>query len=100
MKSKSPRVDHIGSTSIPDIAAKPIIDIQVSVGEFEPIERLTEPLEAIGYAAAWAIPSWRSDEFAMRAHQHEQLTLQPRPQRPVFPAKIEGLRPADAHDVE
>ena len=32
------RIDHIGSTSIPDVAAKPIIDIQTSVAEFEPMD--------------------------------------------------------------
>lgn len=43
------RIDHIGSTSIQGLAAKPIIDIQVSVATFEPIETLTEPLWEIGY---------------------------------------------------
>jgi GrpB-like predicted nucleotidyltransferase (UPF0157 family) len=31
------RIDHIGSTSVPGLAAKPIIDIQVSVAAFEPL---------------------------------------------------------------
>ena len=43
------RIDHIGSTSIQGLAAKPIIDIQVSVATFEPIETFTEPLREIGY---------------------------------------------------
>ncbi len=33
----APRIDHIGSTSIPHLAAKPIIDIQISVAAFEPL---------------------------------------------------------------
>jgi GrpB-like predicted nucleotidyltransferase (UPF0157 family) len=47
------RIDHIGSTSVRGLAAKPIIDIQISVADFEPIKALTEPLKAIGY-------QWRS----------------------------------------
>ena len=31
------RIDHIGSISIPGLAAKPIIDIQISVQSLEPV---------------------------------------------------------------
>ncbi|TBY68958.1 GrpB family protein [Rhizobium leguminosarum bv. viciae] len=47
------RIDHIGSTAIRGLAAKPIIDIQVSVAAFDPLDSLVEPLKAIGYV-------WRS----------------------------------------
>ena len=43
------RIDHNGSTSIPGLAAKPIIDIQVSVAVLQPIAPYGEPLRAIGY---------------------------------------------------
>ena len=43
------RIDHIGSTSIPGLAAKPIIDIQVSVEVFDPMEPYRLPLEALGF---------------------------------------------------
>jgi GrpB-like predicted nucleotidyltransferase (UPF0157 family) len=46
------RIDHIGSTAIPGLAAKPIIDIQVSVVSFEPFEPFEPircPLERLGY---------------------------------------------------
>jgi GrpB-like predicted nucleotidyltransferase (UPF0157 family) len=43
------RIDHIGSTSVPGLAAKPIIDIQVSVASFEPLDAFREPLEGLGY---------------------------------------------------
>ena len=39
------RIDHIGSTSVPGLAAKPIIDIQVTVRRFEGV---TEALLAAG----------------------------------------------------
>jgi GrpB-like predicted nucleotidyltransferase (UPF0157 family) len=44
------RIDHNGSTSVPGLAAKPIIDIQVSVRELQPIETYRTPLTRLGYA--------------------------------------------------
>ncbi|MGW2026505.1 GrpB family protein [Streptomyces decoyicus] len=43
------RIDHIGSTAVPGMRAKPVIDIQVSVGAFEPAD-FRAPLEAAGFA--------------------------------------------------
>jgi GrpB-like predicted nucleotidyltransferase (UPF0157 family) len=42
------RIDHIGSTSIPGMAAKPVIDVQVSVRAFEPLDAFRLPLESLG----------------------------------------------------
>ncbi|MQB46514.1 GrpB family protein [Rhizobium sp. ICMP 5592] len=46
------RIDHIGSTSIDGLAAKPIIDIQISVEAFDPIGALVAPLQRCGYGRA------------------------------------------------
>jgi GrpB-like predicted nucleotidyltransferase (UPF0157 family) len=46
------RVEHIGSTAVPGLAAKPIIDLQVSVAALEPRERYVRPLERAGYLFA------------------------------------------------
>lgn len=43
------RIDHIGSTSIPGLAAKPVIDVQISVADFEPLAAYRLPLEQLGY---------------------------------------------------
>jgi GrpB-like predicted nucleotidyltransferase (UPF0157 family) len=43
------RLDHFGSTSVPGLAAKPIIDLQLSVPSIEPIEAYRGPLEQLGY---------------------------------------------------
>jgi putative glutamine amidotransferase len=43
------RVEHVGSTSVPGLAAKPVIDIQVSVSSLAPREPVIAPLRAIGY---------------------------------------------------
>ncbi|WP_084964268.1 GrpB family protein [Thermoactinospora rubra] len=44
----APRIDHIGSTSVPGLAAKPVIDIQISVGSLEPLEAYKARLERLG----------------------------------------------------
>jgi GrpB-like predicted nucleotidyltransferase (UPF0157 family) len=43
------RIDHHGSTAVPGLAAKPIIDIQVSVASLQPLASYRERLEAAGY---------------------------------------------------
>lgn len=43
------RIDHIGSTSVPQLAAKPVIDIQISVADFDPLDAYQLPLEHLGY---------------------------------------------------
>lgn len=43
------RIDHIGSTSVKGLAAKPIIDIQVSVASFEPLDAIRMPIERAGF---------------------------------------------------
>ena len=43
------RIDHNGSTSVPGLAAKPIIDIQVSVNRLQAIETFAAGLSQLGY---------------------------------------------------
>ena len=42
------RIDHVGSTAVPTLAAKPIIDIQVSVSDLADEPRYVPQLEAAG----------------------------------------------------
>jgi putative glutamine amidotransferase len=44
------RIDHIGSTAVPDLPAKPVIDIQVSLASMTPRATWREPLAAAGYS--------------------------------------------------
>jgi GrpB-like predicted nucleotidyltransferase (UPF0157 family) len=43
------RMEHVGSTAVPGLAAKPVIDVQVSVASFEPLDDFRAPLERIGF---------------------------------------------------
>src|SRR5262245_6619840 len=42
-------VDHVGSTSIPGIAAKPVLDVLVLVEAYDPETPYRGPLESAGY---------------------------------------------------
>ena len=42
-------IEHIGSTSVPGLGAKPIIDIMVAVSHLADAEECIQPLKGIGY---------------------------------------------------
>ena len=43
------RIDHIGSTAVRGLAAKPTLDVQISVRDFDPPDAYRVPLERLGY---------------------------------------------------
>ena len=43
------RIEHVGSTAVPGLAAKPTVDIQVSVAALEPMATYRGTLELLGY---------------------------------------------------
>ena len=64
------RIDHVGSTSIPGLAAKPIVDIQLSVASMVPRSAYVEPLRALGYR--WVVDPWDDDhEYFSRSRTPE-----------------------------
>lgn len=72
------RIDHIGSTSVVGLAAKPIVDIQVSVADFEPIDALVDAMDAAGYVWRGDNPEltkryFREAPGAPRCHVHVRL---------------------------
>jgi len=59
------RIDHVGSTSVPGLAAKPTIDVQVSVGSMVPRTAYVDPLVANGFR--WVVDPWTdTHEFFSR----------------------------------
>ena len=47
------RLEHIGSTAVVGLAAKPIIDLQLAVEDLDATERYAEPLQRLGYLFAF-----------------------------------------------
>ncbi|OMC47239.1 dephospho-CoA kinase [Mycobacterium sp. IS-2888] len=52
---KALRVDHIGSTAVPGLDAKDVIDIQITVQSLAVADELAEPLLSVGYPRIDAI---------------------------------------------
>ncbi|MFD8546068.1 GrpB family protein [Streptomyces sp. NPDC059649] len=69
--STARRVDHIGSTSVPGLAAKPIIDIDVSVPDVEAEDDYLGALLAVGYELRVRQPGHRMVRApALDVHVH------------------------------
>ena len=52
------RIDHVGSTAVPGLPAKPVIDIQVAVADLSDEPAYRGPLEALGLALRYREPGW------------------------------------------
>jgi GrpB-like predicted nucleotidyltransferase (UPF0157 family) len=52
------RIEHVGSTSVPGLAAKPLIDIVLVVADTTDEEAYVPPLEAAGYVLRIREPDW------------------------------------------
>jgi len=50
MSSLALRIEHVGSTSVPGLSAKPVIDIQVSVASLASQGMYATPLAQLGYS--------------------------------------------------
>ena len=60
-------IEHAGSTSVPDLPSKPIIDILVGVPSLEEAKRQAiEPIRAIGYVYMPEYVSWLPGELFFR----------------------------------
>lgn len=84
----APYVEHIGSTAIPGMAAKPIFDLQVSVRDLQEAERAFDaPLAALGFQRSVYqhdhVPAGRVDDperwtkrlWLRRGHSGEDVNL-------------------------
>lgn len=49
LQDPSPTIEHVGSTAVPGLLAKPIVDIGVAVGGVEDFSGAVAPLQSLGY---------------------------------------------------
>ncbi|HGH3372324.1 TPA: GrpB family protein [Kluyvera cryocrescens] len=73
LEKKIAKIHHVGSTSIPGMAAKPVIDILLEVVDPEALDNLNIAMESAGYMARgeYGIPNRRyfSKGGEQRSHQ-------------------------------
>jgi GrpB-like predicted nucleotidyltransferase (UPF0157 family) len=55
---KALQVEHVGSTSVPGLAAKPIVDIDLVVADSSDEDAYVPELEAVGYVLRIREPDW------------------------------------------
>ncbi|WP_061006317.1 dephospho-CoA kinase [Mycolicibacterium mucogenicum] len=79
------RIDHIGSTAVPDLDAKDVIDIQVTVTSLEVADELAGPLLTAGYPRV-------ADITEDVAHSDDKALWQKR-----FHASADPGRPTNVH---
>ena len=49
LRSRLLHIEHVGSTSVPNLLAKPVVDIAAAVGSATEADLCIEPLQALGY---------------------------------------------------
>jgi len=75
LETSTVAIEHIGSTSVPGLAAKPIVDIVVAVEDITAEEDYLDPLLAAGYALRVREPRHRmvrTPERDVHVHLYEQ----------------------------
>lgn len=81
LSEDSTQVEHIGSTSVEGLAAKPIIDIMIGLPDFSAADQLVPLIEALGY-------------LYFKKYEDEM------PFRRYFARDIDGVRTHQIHMVE
>jgi GrpB-like predicted nucleotidyltransferase (UPF0157 family) len=70
-------VEHVGSTSVPGLAAKPVIDIDLSVADTADESRYVPALEAAGYRLVLREPWWWGHRMLVTSSGDEHLHVWP-----------------------
>jgi GrpB-like predicted nucleotidyltransferase (UPF0157 family) len=75
------RIDHVGSTAVPGLVAKPVIDVQVQVVDIDDEPAYRPPLERLGLGLRYREPEWayfRAAALPRRHHVHVTPAGSPR----------------------
>ena len=67
------RVEHVGSTSVPGLAAKPVIDVVLVVTDSADEAAYVPDLEAVGYELQFREPDWYEHRFLRSRDREVQI---------------------------
>jgi GrpB-like predicted nucleotidyltransferase (UPF0157 family) len=81
------RIDHIGSTAVPGLGGKDVIDIQITVSDLDEVGGLTNPLRDAGFRQGTA---FQYDVFHKKPETDPEL-------RKLYMREPEGERRAHIH---
>ena len=73
-----PRVEHVGSTSVPGLPAKPVIDIDLLIEDTADESRYVPALETLGYRLLLREPWWHGHRMLISAAEDVHLHVWPR----------------------
>ena len=87
-------VEHVGSTSVPGLVAKPVIDIVLTVEEPAAEAAYVPPLESLGYLLHHREPHWHQHRLLKKGTPHWSADRPdgPRVNLHVFPAGCDKVR--------
>jgi len=90
------RIDHIGSTSVPGLAAKDVIDIQITVSSLN--DSLAAPFTSLGYVKAEHRRDHATPGFTGPDSEWEKMLFSPAPRAPdgEAPRAPDGEAPSGA----
>ena len=71
-------IEHVGSTAVPGLAAKPIIDIDLSIEDTAAESRYRPALERLGYRLVLREPWWHGHRMLVSAAEDVHLHVWPR----------------------
>jgi GrpB-like predicted nucleotidyltransferase (UPF0157 family) len=71
-------IEHVGSTSVPGLPAKPVIDIDLSIADTADESRYVPALETAGYRLVLREPWWYGHRMLISADEDVHLHMWPR----------------------
>jgi GrpB-like predicted nucleotidyltransferase (UPF0157 family) len=70
-------LEHVGSTSVPDLAAKAIVDVDLTIADTEDESRYVPALEELGYVLVLREPWWHGHRMLVDAEEDVHLHVWP-----------------------